>query len=1086
MLKLIIGADWVANSDQVMNLIAKDVKDGLGGRILIVPELISHDTERRLCEVAGNTCSRFAEVLTFTRLAGRVSDSVGHGMLQCLDDGGRVVAMASAARQLRSKLKAYASVETKPEFLTGVVDAVDEFKRCCITPEDLLHASSQTDGVFAQKLEELALLFEAYDSLCVQGKRDPRDQMTWLLEQLEDSDFAQNHTFYIDGFPDFTRQHMAIVAHLIASAPNVVISINCDCVDTQDPAFEKASDTAVEILKLAKQAGVETVIREVPPRGVVTEPICRSLFQRSTNTRLKEEHCLKTFQAASIQEECNLVAEEILELVRTGIRFRDIGVVAADMASYNNMLQLVFGRFHIPFYTSGTESILEKSVIHTLLSALDVVSGGFEQADVLRFLKSPLSLIDMQVCDRIENYAIIWDVQGKSWFKTWENHPDGLSQQWTQETTERLQLLNYEKDKVLLPLQKLEAGFKSADNMGQMVAAVYSFLEDISLAEKLSHLAEKMDLAGDNQSAQVLDQLWEILLNALEQLHDVLGNSYWDQDTFTRLLRLLLGQYTVGTIPTVLDSVMVGPVSAMRCQRMKYLFVLGALEGSMPSYGGISGVLTDQERTALRQMGVPLTGGALDGLKTEFSEIYGVFCGASDGVCVSCPIGQPSFLFKRLADMSSQNNVKKESIGPALADPVEAAAFLLRNGVTCMANDLAIEAFCAELSRNSQHQLGSMAQDTVKQLYGSVLQLSASQVERFADCRLSYFLRYGLRAKERKVVQIDPAEFGTYVHWVLEKTVGEILQKGGFQKISLEDTLAISGKYSNEYEVEHFSALDSARNTYLFHRNHGELDMVVTELWQELQQSQFQPVACEVEFGTGCQMDPIAISGQTMQAQLRGFVDRIDSWTEDGRNYFRVVDYKTGKKDFDYCDVFNGLGLQMLLYLFALEHSGQSLLGEKPISAGVQYFLTRAPLIATEGAVSSEEAELARQKLWKRKGLLLDDEQILRAMEPGDKPVRLGYTRKKDGTISGDLADREQLRMLEAYINRLLGHMVDKIAAGSVDANPYTRGSAHNACAYCPYGAVCHPEYVEGRRDYKAMNAQRFWEEIGRELKELG
>jgi hypothetical protein len=37
--------------------------------------------------------------------------------------------MAAVAGQLRGSLKAYASVETKPEFLTGLVDAVDEFKR---------------------------------------------------------------------------------------------------------------------------------------------------------------------------------------------------------------------------------------------------------------------------------------------------------------------------------------------------------------------------------------------------------------------------------------------------------------------------------------------------------------------------------------------------------------------------------------------------------------------------------------------------------------------------------------------------------------------------------------------------------------------------------------------------------------------------------------------------------------------------------------------------------------------------------------------------------------------------------------------
>ena len=43
--------------------------------------------------------------------------------------------------------------------------------------------------LLAQKLEELSLILEAYDALCQRGKRDPRDQMNWVLEQLEEIDF---------------------------------------------------------------------------------------------------------------------------------------------------------------------------------------------------------------------------------------------------------------------------------------------------------------------------------------------------------------------------------------------------------------------------------------------------------------------------------------------------------------------------------------------------------------------------------------------------------------------------------------------------------------------------------------------------------------------------------------------------------------------------------------------------------------------------------------------------------------------------------------------------------------------------------
>ena len=262
--------------------------------------------------------------------------------------------------------------------------------------------------------------------------------------------------------------------------------------------------------------------------------------------------------------------------------------------------------------------------------------------------------------------------------------------------------------------------------------------------------------------------------------------------------------------------------------------------------------------------------------------------------------------------------------------------------------------------------------------------------------------------------------------------------------------------------------------------------MVVRELWDELRVSKFEPRDFEVDFGGADGLPPIAIPNGAMNAILRGFVDRVDTWSKDGNCYYRVVDYKTGKKDFDYCDVFNGVGLQMLLYLFALRNSGEALLGEHAIPAGVQYFPARAPYLPADGILSEEEAAKDRMSHWKRRGILLLDEDVIMAMDPDLQSKRLSCTVKKDGTITGDIADREQLKTLETYVFRLVGKMVEEIASGNVAPNPYSRGTAHDACAFCPYGPICHKGAAEDRRNYKAMPAQKFWEEIEKEMKRHG
>jgi len=296
----------------------------------------------------------------------------------------------------------------------------------------------------------------------------------------------------------------------------------------------------------------------------------------------------------------------------------------------------------------------------------------------------------------------------------------------------------------------------------------------------------------------------------------------------------------------------------------------------------------------------------------------------------------------------------------------------------------------------------------------------------------------------------------------------------------------IATKYSEQYAKRHFHELDSERLNYLFKRNGHELRMVVSDLWDELRQSEFAPKFFELSFNDGGAMQPIFVDGERIQAKLGGFVDRVDIWNNQGRTYFRVVDYKTGVKSFDYCDIINGIGLQMLLYLFALEDNGAGLVGEYAIPAGVQYVPARAEMLSQDGLVDEETVRKDRRAAQKRKGLLLADYDVLQAMEPFEKPVRLSYTKSKDGELGGDIAGTEQLAQLKAYVFRVLHEMVDDISRGIIKPNPYYRDERTNACRYCPFGTVCRRYDVEDYRHFKALNADEFWQDIRKEMEGNG
>ena len=114
--------------------------------------------------------------------------------------------------------------------------------------------------------------------------------------------------------------------------------------------------------------------------------------------------------------------------------------------------------------------------------------------------------------------------------------------------------------------------------------------------------------------------------------------------------------------------------------------------------------------------------------------------------------------------------------------------------------------------------------------------------------------------------------------------------------------------------------------------------------------------------------------------RIVGTVDRVDAMPLEkrGKTYLRVVDYKTGGKEFKLKEVYYGLDCQMLLYLFTLERNAQEAF-PGATAAGVEYLLADPAPESIDRRELTEEADPA--PTYPMNGLLLDEESIYRAMD---------------------------------------------------------------------------------------------------------
>lgn len=1101
MLNLLLGRSGTGKTEQMLHTMAASH----GGRqqVLLVPEPYSHDMERMLCAVGGNAVANYAEVLSFTRLANRVFSTAGGLAAPVLDPGGRVLMMYAAVKSVADKLTVYQRPSRRPAFLTGLLATVDELKTCCISSTDLWRAWEETRGEEADKLHDLSLIYGAYEAMTARQAADPRDRITRLAEALERCQWARDKDFYIDGFSDFSAQERQVVLCLMKQARSVTVALTCGALDGEEPVFSYPRRTARRLMAAAKKEGVAVRVRG--PEGPAR---CRSEALQAVEAELAGEslpgnNCngIRLYRAKAPYSELEWVAAEILRLVQEeGFRFRDIAVTGRTLEGREENLTLLFRRYGVPAFFSAMSDVLQRPVFAVVTAALDTVAGGYRYEDVFRYLKTGLAGIADEDRDLLENYVLKWNLRGSRWTeeRPWNMHPRGFGLPMTEADRDLVCRLDGLRRQVAAPLEHLR---KAGPGTGRAWSvALYAFLQEISLPETLLRRSEELRQAGRPALADEYGQLWDIFCQALEQCAMLLGGTEMELEEYAKLLGLALSQYDVGTIPVSLDRVQVGNLTRMAHNKSyRALFLIGADDTTIPKTAAEPGLLNDDDRSLLASLGFETGQSRDERLDHELSMIYETCAIPTERLVVSWAAAgsggeeqRPCYLVGRLQSLFPGLDVLCEEelgCGFRLAAPAPALEQAGRDRRVAETLRL-LPGFREQVERLCQVRnadRGALSRPAVDGLYGSKIPLSASRMDLFRSCHFSYFLRYGLKAEARRPAGFQAPEYGTFVHYVLEHILREKeawAEPAGYDKGKLH---AATRAAIQRYVDEELGGLEgeTPRFQYLFKRLRRAVYAVVDNVAQELSRSQFQPIAFELGIGEAGEAAPVNLTVDGLTLSISGFVDRVDSWERDGRLYVRVVDYKTGRKSFDLTDVWNGMGLQMLLYLFTLKDRGEEYFHRQAVPAGVLYLPARDAVIAGSRGMSEEERQQAVDRELQRRGLVLDDPEVLSAMENMEDgrarflPVRISA---KTGAVTGDvLVSAEQLGRLERHVRQVLEEIGGEFARGVIDADPFWKGPDRNACQWCDYAQACQFEEGRGgdrRRWLPTVKNEEFWRRL--------
>lgn len=1091
MLNIIKGSFGTGKSHLVTERILDDLKNGKKV-MLIVPEQQALDAEGMLNDAAilSKTPTWELEVLNFTRLANRVFRQLGGLCYNYIGKGARHIIMWRALSAVAPSLSVYRDVTRNDKnTISMMLSASDELTRCSVSSKMLLEAADQLridDNMpsLASKISDLALIISMYRSLLHEQYDDPADDLPRLNELLYDNNFFSGYNVYFDSFTDFTAAQLSIVYHILRQADSVTCTLNLPAhLSDYDSMYKTQLDTERKLVRFSNENNIavnfEPITKAKRFANSEIELLSEKLWDFGSGASISDDipSTISVVECKDVFEEAEACALEITKNIRNGGRYYENLVVVRDTSKYIGVIDAVFERHGIPFFIAQHCDLSQNPAIKLILSALNVISSNWRHSDVITYIKTGLTGIEENECDILEDYAATWQISGSRWYDghEWEMNPDGYSDTFTKRGELILKVVNDAKIRLSEPLIRLGEKFSGYITVRDATIAIFDYITDVKLKEYL--------LSNNENGVQI----WNLILDVLDELVTVSGEELVTADTYKDLLRVMFDESDIGRIPTSIDQVNIASAMTVRAKKCKHVYLLGVCDGEFPMSVSDDGVFNDSEKVALEGVGIFLSSKTDTRASDELYYFSRALCSPSHSATliyhtsdISGKASKPSVAIERVRTLFPAINVKRfddTDILQKIYTPEGSFEFCASERDTVYGKALSdvyksmpeYRERIDSLARPFSDPKNTISPENANLLFGGDISLTQTRLESFANCEFSYYCKYILKLQEQKKAEFSQLDIGNFTHRVLENFMRAVQTSEGIRlDLSDEEAEKLADDIINEYidRIIGYSEKKTSRILQLFRRLRRTTLLLIKNLRNEFSQSDFIPSFFElpITYSKDEGVRPLRIPlYDGTDAYVYGKVDRVDLYKKNGKVYVRVVDYKTGEKSFSLSDIELGLNMQMLLYLFAIcQNPPKRLLDDAEctindvLPAGVLYMSVKAPNITSNSYIDGESAVSSAEKSLSRDGILIDDIDVLRAMEKDLAGKYIPVSLKKDGSFGAysKVESLEGFGNILSQIENTVKRLSSELKSGSANAVPLKQGK-DSPCNYCQSKAIC-------------------------------
>ena len=1120
--RFLLGASGSGKSRQIYNeIIQASIKEPERNFYLIVPEQYTMEAQRELVTMHPAGGMMNIDAIGMNRLAYRVFDELGISTGQVLEDFGKSMLIKKILCEQQDTLQVYGSYYDKLGFVDEMKSMMSEIFQYNIKRDTINEIMEQIpeDSVVAGKMQDIRHIYEEFEAFAGERYIVAEQLVELLTRHVGQSKLVCGSSLYFDGFTGFTPVQLELVEKLMTCADDLTFSFT---LDDRDQKYEHIKDyelfyltktTIKKLTEAAAAAGVEIESPVVLPGTInyrlgenrelffLERNLFRSPYQKWKQP-LERIHLTATGDA---QDEIVFVASTIRRLVREkGYRYKDIAIVAGDLEQASHIYERVMNEYEIPVFIDANACLKANPCAETIRSVLAVLADDFSYDSVFRFLKAGMTDLSFEDIELLENYALKRGVRG---YSRWNR---AVSENYEKTSPVNVEEIRQAFMKMFGDIRKVFADKKAVTK--DYVEALYDFLLQIHMYEKLE--ARKNELYEENRinEGDAYGQIFEKTVRLFDKIEELLGDTKMSVKEFYEIVDTGLSDIEVGVVPPTVDRVLIGDITRSRLNHIKVLFFTSVNDGIVPKAPKKGRILSDRDRDILSDCGLELAPSDKQNSYIEQFYIYTILTKPSDHLYISyhklsasLESMRPSYLLGRISSIFASLQAEEYDAASCMPDTVNRS---LRRILRTEEDDsedaesriltriLTEKGFARELTaiykgRTYRNVAEQLPPETIALLYGRYLHASVSKLELYARCGFAYFLKYGLRLKEREMYQVDVRNVGVILHSVMEGLFKQVrdTRNNDWENFPEDERMLMVTELVNRAAEESAGDFfeDNARNAYMLQMIERMAQTSAGMLQKHIRLGSMKPGMLEKTFDSA--KDEVGsylfeLPNQ-IQMSINGKIDRVDVEEEDGTVYIKVIDYKSSTRKLSLEEVLNGEQLQLVTYSAIAYEIEKMIYPDKNIQiAGLLYYSFDDPVIEIESSEidtdteqpefsDQEKLDAERMEKMKLQGFVNESPAVIQKMDHTcnqSLPVKLdknGDIKKSENVVSAD-----QIRTIMELTRENIEELGSQIAEGKIAIEPY-KNKSNTGCDYCEFKNICHFDVKNGGNQYRRPDNEK-------------